>query len=258
MITKNQESPPFLEKGLRTMEDAAAGLLRPAVRTILCVLSLTFILSLANRPSHAAAQSSIAISFEEYEIGKPPAGWASRNGNAREVYSVRSGDSGKFLHADAQGTSVQIGLEKTWSLQDLPVLEWRWKAIQFPTNADERSKDGDDSVLSLYVLFGHPPFYHAIKYVWSGALPVGTSFDSPFSSRTKMIVVESGRELAGRWVVEKRNALSDYRRLFNTQDVPEATGIAVLTDGDNTKSRAVGDYGEIDIKATGESAAVRR
>ncbi len=225
---------------------------RSYTAVILSVLSLCFLIPFAARSG--SPDSSISISFDGYEVGRPPSGWVTRNGKAQEVYSICGGESGKFLHADAQGTSVQIGLEKKWSLQNLAVLEWRWRAIQFPSRSDERVKGRDDSVLSLYVLFGHAPFYHALKYIWSDALAVGTSLDSPFSSRTKMIVLESGRSLAEKWVVERRNVLSDYRRLFNTTDVPEARGIGVLTDADNTGSRAVGDYGEIDILPLGQRA----
>ena len=229
------------------MEHAVSRQLRPATVVILCVLLLTVPFPLISRIRSASGESSIRISFDGYEVGRLPAGWVLSNGKAQGIYSVRGEDSGKFLHADAQGTSVQIGLERTWSLQDLPVLEWRWRAIQFPSNTDERNKSTNDSVLSLYILFGSPPFYHAIKYVWSDTLSVGMSFDSPFSSRVKMIVVESGRALAGRWIVERHNVLADYRQSFNTQNVPKPAGIAVLTDADDTNSRAIGDYGEIDI-----------
>jgi hypothetical protein len=79
-------------------------------------------------------------------------------------------------------------------------------------------------------------------------LPVGTVFDSPFSSGTKMIVVRSGRALAGTWVTEERNVLSDYDRSFGKGDTPPVPkGIAILTDSDNTHSRAVGDYGDISM-----------
>jgi hypothetical protein len=160
--------------------DAVFRLTRQATGMILYVLSLVLLFRSISCTCSASAESSISISFEGYEVGKPPAGWVSRNGKAQEVYSVHSGDSGRFLHGDAQGTSVQIGLERKWSLQDLPVFAWHWRAIQFPSHTDERNKEGDDSVLSLYVLFGSPPFYHAIKYVWRGTLPVAMSFDSPF------------------------------------------------------------------------------
>jgi hypothetical protein len=233
------------------MEYKFSQVLRKAAAKTPFVLLLTLLVSFIAGSRSAFAESSIKISFEGYEIGKSPTGWVSSNGKAQEIYSVRTGDTGKFLHADAQGTSVQIGLEKKWSIQDLPVMEWRWRAIQFPNNTDERKKGTNDSVLGLYILFGSAPFFQAIKYVWSDTLSVGMSFDSPFSSRVRLVVVETGRALAGKWVVERRNVLADYRRLFNARNVPDPTGIAVLTDADNTNSRAVGDYGEIDILPQG-------
>ncbi|MGA3174423.1 MAG: DUF3047 domain-containing protein, partial [Syntrophorhabdales bacterium] len=58
-------------------------------------------------------------------------------------------------------------------------------------------------------------------------------------------VVRSGRAQAGMWITERRDVLADYRRLFGENKSPVARGIAILTDSDNTHSRAVGDYGFI-------------
>jgi hypothetical protein len=198
-------------------------------------------------PVLAKAQPAIRISFSRDETGKPPSGWISRNGGPEQVYSVQVEGPDKYLHADARGIGVQLGHEQRFSLKEFPVMEWRWRAVLFPSHSDERKKSGDDSVLGLYVLFGRLPFFSAIKYIWSDTLPVGTTLDSPFSSRTKLVVVESGRALAGAWVEEKHDVLADYRRLFGNQEPPEVTGIAILTDGDNTNSHAIGDYGEISI-----------
>jgi len=63
-----------------------------------------------------------------------------------------------------------------------------------------------------------------------------------------MVVLESGEALAGKWVIERRDVLADYHRLFgDPENAPVARGIAILTDADNTASRASGDYGDIDI-----------
>jgi hypothetical protein len=83
-------------------------------------------------------------------------------------------------------------------------------------------------------------------------LPAGTVLESPYSSGTKLIVLRSGRALAGTWVSEERNVLSDYESLFGRKEKhPKALGIAVLTDSDNTDSRAIGDYAEIAILSGG-------
>ena len=102
--------------------------------------------------------------------------------------------------------------------------------------------------LGLYLVFGKQPFIRAVKYVWSTTLPIGLSLESPFSSSTRIIVLESGDAFLGKWVSEKRDVLADYHRLFGGNgDAPVAKGIAILTDSDNTASRASGDYGDIDI-----------
>ncbi len=133
-------------------------------------------------------------------------------------------------------------------IKDFPVLRWRWRAVVFPDGSNEQIRSGDDSVLGVYVVLNGFPIPKAIKYIWSDTLPVDKTFDSPYSSGTKMVVVRSGRSLAGTWVAEERNVLSDYEHLFGKGERhPEAQGIAILTDSDNTRSRAVGDYADISL-----------
>ena len=198
------------------------------------------------------AQSPIPITFDGDEVGQCPLNWVSRDQkNMARVYSVQAEGEKKFLHADARDLCVQISYEKKWDLGYYPILRWSWRAMIFPTGSNEQIKSGDDSVLGVYVVLRGLPFVKAIKYIWSDTLPVGTVFDSPFSSGTKIIVVRSGRALAGAWVTEERNVLSDYDRSFGKGDTPPvAKGIAVLTDSDNTHSRAVGDYGDISMSSS--------
>jgi hypothetical protein len=195
------------------------------------------------------AQTPIQITFNGDEVGKFPSGWVSKDQkNMTKVYSVQAEGEKKFLHADANNLSIAISYEKKWNMEDYPILRWSWRAVIFPKDSNEQIKSGNDSVLGLYVIFSGLPSVKAIKYIWSDTLPVGATFNSPYSSGTKMIVIRSGRELAGAWVAEERNVLSDYERVFGKEAKrPVAQGIAILTDSDNTNSRAVGDYAEISI-----------
>jgi hypothetical protein len=59
---------------------------------------------------------------------------------------------------------------------------------------------------------------------------------------TQVRVLRSGTERNGEWVAERANVLEDYRRLFDDDAVPRPSGIAVLTDSDDTRSNARGDY----------------
>jgi hypothetical protein len=60
-------------------------------------------------------------------------------------------------------------------------------------------------------------------------------------------VLRSGRAGRGEWRQERVNVLEDYQRLFDTGDTPRPAGIAVLTDADDTKSSAAGDYADFKI-----------
>jgi hypothetical protein len=54
--------------------------------------------------------------------------------------------------------------------------------------------------------------------------------------------LRTGAEKLGQWVDEQVNVREDYRKYFGGSDVPRPAGIAVLTDSDDTKSTARGDY----------------
>ncbi len=194
-------------------------------------------------------QTLAGLDFEGDETGKPPLGWSAQDEEKMaRTYTVQSEEGNKFLRADSRGNSVQIGYEKKWALKDYPILRWRWRAQIFPEGSDERKKSGNDNILAVYVVFGGWPVPRSIKYVWSDTLPAGTKIDSPHSGKTKIIVVRSGRSAAGKWITEERNVLTDYRSVFGDGEAdPEARGIALLTDSDNTKTRAVGDYDDIVI-----------
>ncbi len=199
------------------------------------------------------AQTLLYLDFESDQTGRFPSQWSSRDPeNMAKVYSVQEEGGNLFLHADARAIGIQIGIEKKWELEKLPMLRWRWRAWVFPERTNEREKSGNDNVLSVYVVFGGWPIPQAIKYVWSDTLPAGSVLDSPHSSRTKIVVVRSGRTLRGEWAAEERDVLADYRRLFDDpRAAPTARGILILTDSDSTQTHAVGDYDDISISSPG-------
>ena len=144
------------------------------------------------------ANPPIDIVSNKYETGRFLSNWISRGAkSASEVYTVQMEGGKRFIHADAKGTMSQIGYEARWALREFPLLQWEWWAVLFPTGSDEWKKSRNDSVLGLYVIFGHWPFIKAIKYIWSDTLPVGASFPSPYSSTTRIVVVRSGRASRG-------------------------------------------------------------
>jgi len=61
-----------------------------------------------------------------------------------------------------------------------------------------------------------------------------------------MLAVESGPSKAGQWVNEERDIQADYRRVFG-ENPPEAGGVAIMTDTDNTGGEATAWYGDITL-----------
>ena len=62
-----------------------------------------------------------------------------------------------------------------------------------------------------------------------------------------MFVVESGAEKLNQWVSEKRNVYEDYKKAFG-QEPPMISGVAIMTDTDNTGESATAYYGDILFK----------
>jgi hypothetical protein len=65
-----------------------------------------------------------------------------------------------------------------------------------------------------------------------------------------MIIVESGEEKLNQWVSEERNVTEDYQLAFE-QDPPMISGVAIMTDTDNTGESATAYYGDILFKQCG-------
>ncbi len=211
---------------------------------------LLLLLLLFAEPPQLFAQTLFTVDFQKDEAGKFPSGWSSKEpGKVARVYKVEAEGETKFLHADARRASIQIGYETKWNLKKYPVLSWKWRAVVFPEHSNERKKSGNDSVLGVYAVFGGWPVPSSIKYIWSDTLPVGASFDSPHSGKTKIIVVRSGRDMIEKWVAENRDVLADYRKQFGGGEKdPVSRGIGVLTDSNETSSRAVGDYDNFAVR----------
>ncbi len=73
---------------------------------------------------------------------------------------------------------------------------------------------------------------------------MGTIVSNPFTSRIKMIIVESGAEKLNQWVSEERNVYEDYLKAFGEEPLM-ISGVAIMTDTDNTGESAIAYYGDI-------------
>jgi hypothetical protein len=191
----------------------------------------------------ASGQAFQQVAFDERDVGEFPSEWKVRETAGRSVYSVRQDGEGIFLHAESVGDAHTIGRPLSVDLKAYPYLHFSWRALKLPPGGNEQRRTTNDGALGVYVVFegwSMPP--QAIKYVWSTTLPEGTEAASPYSKKSKVVVLRSGSGKLGKWVDEKVNVFEDFRRLFGKDEVPRVRGIGILTDSDNTASRSAGDY----------------
>jgi len=157
--------------------------------------------------------------------------------------------------------------------KEYPIIEWRWKVMNILEKGDVTQKDGDDYAARIYVTFAYDPsklsFFDrakyktakllygeypptgAINYIWGNHASKNRTIPNPYTDRAMMITVESGREKANQWVTQTRNLLEDYRNAFKT-DPPLISGVAIMTDTDNTGEKATAFYGDIVFKPPNE------
>jgi hypothetical protein len=180
--------------------------------------------------------------FSSFEVGTFPEGWKSRGGDGGEVYRVRS-DSEKepYLEANAKDSAVTIAKEFQYNITEYPYLMWQWRVLELPRDGDERFKKTGDSSAAIYVIFEGRFRPKNIKYVWSASLPIGTTTESPYSSKTKIVVLRNQGSPLGEWVRESVNVHADYERLFGGKP-EQVQAIGLMSDSDNTESTALAHY----------------
>ncbi len=206
---------------------------------------------------------------------KLPAGWNPLTFNKIKSHTsyamVKDGDAlviKAVSKASASGLTRKIRIDP----EKYPIVQWQWKALNIYKNGDVNKKDGDDYPARIYITFEYDPnkmsiverakfkfakFVYgeygeyppsgAITYIWASKAQVGTIVSNPYTDRVKMIVVESGKDLLNTWITEERNLFDDYVAAFGAKP-PMISGIAIMTDSDNTKESAIAFYGDILFK----------
>lgn len=178
---------------------------------------------------------------------------------------IREGDA-VVVKAVSEASSSGLTRDITIDPKEYPVVQWRWKVGNLLTTSDVTRKDGDDYPARLYItfaydsskvsffdktkyeaarlLYGQYPPLGALNYIWDTKAAKGTIVPNPYTSRAMMIVVESGAAYVNRWITEERNVYEDYKAAFG-EEPPMISGVAIMTDTDNTGEAATAFYGDI-------------
>lgn len=201
------------------------------------------------------------------EVAPIPIGWQPWTINRNKTptrYSLTEVDQRKVLHAQADGSAS--GLYVPLIQRDPGSLSWMWKTRDVIRVADNAVSHREDSPLRIFVAFdgdrsslslrdqlmyemarittGREMPYATLMYIWGGKRPVGTILNNPHTDRVRMIVVDSGTRHTNEWRCHERDLRADYRKAFGAEP-GKILAVGLMTDTDNTKSRAEAWYGDI-------------
>jgi hypothetical protein len=216
-------------------------------------------------PDANAPEFNVAAFSHAQAAGRLPPEWHElrfRNGVKPTVYTLVQDGAQVVLKASAQASASGLIHELNVDPLVYPRLQWRWKVPQVLRASDPARKSGDDYPARIYVTFTKRAadrtlrdrllrlFYGreipdaAINYVWDTHTAVGTILPNAYTSRVQMIVVESGPAKLHQWVSEERNLYADYQQAFGGRPA-SISGIALMTDTDDTGESAEAYYGDI-------------
>jgi hypothetical protein len=200
----------------------------------------------------AAADRVVVEDWTRVALGTTgiPPEWTGQNwGSPSYEFTVVDNDGHRALHLKSrgEGSTISRDIKGKVHLQDTPVLEWSWKVVTLPRNANSCRKATDDEAAQVYVAW--PRFPEAVRsriigYVWDTTAPVGTICKSEKTGTVTYIVVRSGEAGLGQWITESRNVREDFKKVYG-QEPDDPAALSISIDSNDTKSVAESLVGPI-------------
>ena len=191
--------------------------------------------------------------------------WTLSRLKAHSQYQLVEDGGETVLKASAQASASGLLQFIDLDPRDHPIFSWRWKVMDLSPSEDSP----DDSPVRIMVSFAGDydklPFsdrifydqfrlftgqqlpYAGVMYVWGSRTPRGGVAPNRYTSRIRMIAVESGRDKLGKWLEETRNVEEDYRRLFG-EEPGRIVSVGLMTEADESDRPLVAYYGDIAFK----------
>ncbi len=170
-----------------------------------------------------------------------------RGADNQTIYTVGSNENGNFYKAVADNAASGLGKEIKIDLNKTPFINITWKIEQDLKGIKEDTKKGHDFAARVFAVkkTGATPLSNrAINYVFSSNSEIGKSSPSPYTKKSIDNVLATTTEYINKWVTVKANVKSDFKK-FHDLDVNEIDGIAIMTDTDNSKLKAISFYQNI-------------
>lgn len=234
----------------------------------LIVVGIVFGLSGCAAPFQANLESKAPASaeFQPFAHWKPYSLPTKRN-----TSFVLRHDHGRLAMMAVSKNSASM-LRKTMRVEpdQLGGLRFSWRTDALVEGADMADRYAEDAVVRVILTFegdrntfsaknrmlsdlshtltGEELPYATLMYVWCSQRQREEIIINPRTDRIRKLVVEAGEANLGRWLDYERDIRQDFLRVFG-EEPGALTGIAIMTDTDNTKGQATAWYGPVRLKA---------
>ncbi len=170
-----------------------------------------------------------------------------RGADSKTFYSVGNNENGNYLKAEANNAASGVGKEVKIDLNKTPFINITWKIEMDLKGIKEDTKKGHDFSARVFVIkkTGSTALSNrAVNYVFSSNRNVGENWPSPYTKKSVDNVLSTTKENLNKWVTVKANVKEDFKK-FHDLDVDELSGIAIMSDTDNSKKSAIAYYQNI-------------
>ena len=174
-----------------------------------------------------------------------------RGADNKTIYTVDSNENGNFLKAIADNAASGLGKEIKIDLNKTPFINITWRIEKDLPGIKENTKKGHDFAARVFVIkkIGATPLSNrAINYVFSSNEQVGFISPSPYTKKSIDSVLSNSKNNLNKWVTVKVNVKENFKK-FHNLDVNELDGLAIMTDTDNSKMKAIAYYQNIYFSA---------
>ncbi len=170
-----------------------------------------------------------------------------RGADNKTIYTVGSNENGNFLKAVADNAASGLGKEVKIDLNKTPFINITWKIEKDLPGIKENTKKGHDFAARVFAVkkTGATPLSNrAINYVFSSNNEIGFNSPSPYTKKSIDNVLASTKSNLDEWITVKANVKEDFKK-FHNLDVNELDGLAIMSDTDNSKMKAIAYYQNI-------------
>ena len=200
------------------------------------IISLFFVTSVKS-------EQLIAFEFTSEEFAK----LKKRKVKGETSWELGSNENGNYIRAEAEGVGSGLGKEILIDLNKTPIINITWKIEKDLSGINENSKKGHDFAARVFVVkkTGSTALSNrAVNYVFSSNNKIGEYWRSPYTKKSVDYVLSTTQQNLNEWVTVKAN-VKEHFKLLHDLDVNELNGVAIMTDTDNSKLKAISYYQNI-------------